>query len=662
MHQTIDIERKFRPEIEGLRIIAALLVAIYHIWLGRVSGGVDVFFVISGFLITTSIVSKYNKTGEFKFFPYIINLLKRLLPSVVTVVLTVIILSIFFLPRSIMDKTFQEVFASLFYYQNWQLALSNTDYLDREQMKTPLEHFWAMSIQGQFYIIWFILFTLVFFILKKNSRINGVKLINIFLTILFAASLIYSIYLTEVNQPWAYFDVTTRVWEFSLGGLLAINLSRINIPGVLADIIGWLGLVGLILTGIIFDVSTLFPGYIALWPMLCAVAILVSGNMDTKYGVKSFLGRSWMMKAGGLAFGLYLWHWVLLSFYQYHHEEIPTVWIGTGIILLSFILSWFVTRFIEKPIRSMSISIKPVIIIATGLLINAAVASSLYYYYETTIPSNDENFSFENYPGAYALKENRPVNTNPEEYIPSAAQAQENLADSYEDKVHQPKTKGELEIAEYGVTENYAHTIVLAGSSHSAHWLPALQQFAQEEKIRIINMTQLGSRFSTRHESGPQAEWNKNAINYLRENKDQIDLVVATADLGLADYPKPPEGMVKQLNKIGDDVGLPVLAIRDNQRFGFNIPEYLDQYGYEATKEKMLSVEPMDETMPWKRVEYKSPNVHPVDYTEYFKVDGVYEPIIGKVLIYYDGGHINETYATTMGPVIREDVMKIIES
>ncbi|WP_250129993.1 acyltransferase [Jeotgalicoccus sp. WY2] len=96
MNNALTIERKFRPEIEGLRVIAALLVAVYHIWIGKVSGGVDVFFVISGFLITTSIVSRYNRYGELKFLPYITNLIKRLLPSIIIVVFTVIILSVFY--------------------------------------------------------------------------------------------------------------------------------------------------------------------------------------------------------------------------------------------------------------------------------------------------------------------------------------------------------------------------------------------------------------------------------------------------------------------------------------------------------------------------------------------------------------------------------------
>src|SRR5690625_3691382 len=155
----INVERKFRPEIEGLRVVAALLVAVYHIWFNRVSGGVDVFFVISGFLITTSLISTINRTAEFRFCPYISKLINRLFPSVFFILGIVLVLSFFFLPSSIFDKTIREVIASMFYYQNWQLAFSSTDYLDASQMKSPVEHFWALSIQGQFYLIWFIIFS-----------------------------------------------------------------------------------------------------------------------------------------------------------------------------------------------------------------------------------------------------------------------------------------------------------------------------------------------------------------------------------------------------------------------------------------------------------------------------------------------------------------------
>src|SRR5690625_687876 len=119
----INVERKFRIEIEGLRFVAALLVAIYHIWFNRVSGGVDVFFVISGFLITTSIISTINRTGDFRFWPYISKLMKRILPSVFFILGIVLVLSLFFLPKSIFSITKKEVISSIFISHIWHLYI-----------------------------------------------------------------------------------------------------------------------------------------------------------------------------------------------------------------------------------------------------------------------------------------------------------------------------------------------------------------------------------------------------------------------------------------------------------------------------------------------------------------------------------------------------------
>src|SRR5699024_4497830 len=238
------------------------------------------------------------------------------------------------------------------------------------------------------------------------------------------------------------------------------------------------------------------------------------------------------------------------------------------------------------------------------------------------------------HPGALVIADD--VRVEQKEFIPSFAQVKEDLADSYEDKYVVSKNSGAPRIGEYGVLEDYEYTIALVGSSYSAHWLGALQQFAEEENIRILNIIQVGSRFSSQHPEGStQRSWNERTLEYLAENKQEIDLVVASSDIGVAETPEPPEGMADQLNFIGDDIGLPVMAIRGNQRFGFNIVEHLEQYGYESTKEKMMSVEPISDTHPWELINYKSSNIHPVDYTEYFKVDGEYEPVIGNVLIYY---------------------------
>ncbi|MFD9626220.1 acyltransferase family protein [Peribacillus muralis] len=652
----INIESKFRPEIEGLRVVAALLVAVYHIWFNRVSGGVDVFFVISGFLITTSIVSTINRTGEFRFLPYVTKLMKRLLPSVFFILAIVLILSWFLLPKSILDKTIHEVFASMFFYQNWQLAFSSTDYLDSSQMKTPVEHFWALSIQGQFYIIWFLVFTFVLILIKKYKLTKVKKLINTILGILFVSSFIYSIYLTSVNQPWAYFITMTRVWEFALGSLLCINLSSIKINKYVATVMGWLGLIGLILTGIVFNVSEMFPGYIALWPMTCALFIVLSGTCDTRFGIKRFLGSPVMVKLGGIAFGIYLWHWVLLEFYRYNVQDTPGFIVGCIIIISSIALSFLMTKFIEEPIRSShdnKFSFKRLgimgsvnVLLIGSLLLNAYIGQNRL----------ENNITDKNYPGALAAK--NPDDIPEKEPIPSYSEVFNDLPQAHLDGSNQGLKESDLKIGEYGETEDYDATIALIGSSHSEHWLGAILKATKDENYRVLNMTRSGTRFSTGYsDDDSKGIWVNNVLDYLKDS--DVDLVISHATASDTPNHKIQQQMVDQLQFVKDEYGMEVLAIRDDPRYGFNVLESLETHGLEETTEKMNSVDNQKDESFWRKFEKENKSLHKVDLTDYFKVNGTFQPIIGNVIIYRDNRHLTNTYSESFGPIFKEEIDKI---
>ena len=206
-----------------------------------------------------------------------------------------------------------------------------------------------------------------------------------------------------MNQPFAYFITFTRVWEFALGGLLCVNLASIKINKKVAAIIGWIGLEGLILTGALFDVSTMFPGYIALWPMTCALLIVLSGNVDTKYGVKRFLSLPIMTKLGGISFGIYLWHWVLLSFFKYKIAENPSILEGVIIILLSIGLSLLMTKYIEAPIRNNKINKKAFKPILVMLAINLLLVIALSIIHYSNKSNMDKPLNTSDYPGVNAI-------------------------------------------------------------------------------------------------------------------------------------------------------------------------------------------------------------------------------------------------------------------
>ena len=654
----INIERKFRPEIEGLRVVAALLVAVYHIWFNRVSGGVDVFFVISGFLITTSIISTINRTGEFRFRPYVTKLMKRLLPSVFFILAIVLVLSQFLLPKSILDKTIQEVFASMFFYQNWQLAFSSTDYLDSTQMKTPVEHFWALSIQGQFYIIWFLIFTLILFLIKKYKLTKVKTLINTVLGVLFVSSFIYSVYLTSVNQPWAYFITMTRVWEFALGSLLCINLSSIKVNKFTAAVVGWLGLIGLILTGIVFNVSEMFPGYIALWPMTCALFIVLSGARDTKYGVKRFLGSTVMVRLGGIAFGIYLWHWVLLEFYRYNVQETPGFIVGTLIIISSTALSFLMTKYIEEPIRSSKdnkFSFKRLGIMGS---VNVLLIASLFIGAYIDQNRLENKITDKNYPGALAAK--NPDGIHDQEPIPSFSEVFNDLPQAHLDGSNQELDDSDLKIGEYGKTKNYDATIALIGSSHSEHWLGAILEATKDENYRVLSLTRSGTRFSTGYSDNDlKGIWNNNVKDYLKHA--DVDLIVAQATASDTSNNKIQQQMVGQLQSVKDEYGIEVLAIRDVPRYSFNVLESLETGGLEHTTKRMNSEDNQKDESFWRQFENKNESLNKIDLTDYLRVNGKFQPIIGNIIIYRDNRHLTNTYSESFGPIFDEKINEILK-
>lgn len=653
----IDIESRFRPEIEGLRTVAALLVAIYHIWFNRVSGGVDVFFVISGFLITTSIISTINRTGEFKFLPYVTKLLKRLLPSVLFILGVVLVLSTFLLPASILGKTIREVVASMFFYQNWQLAVSSTDYLDATQMKSPVEHFWALSIQWQFYMIWFVLFSFILWMMNKY-QIRSIKaVINGLLGFLFVTSLAYSIYLTEVNQPWAYFITPTRVWEFALGSLLCVNLSMIRVPKWVATIIGWVGLIGLLTTGVLFNVSQMFPGYIALWPMTCALMIVLSGTQETRFGLKRFLGSKPMVKLGGIAFGIYLWHWVLLEFYRYNVQQTPGLLVGTLIIVASIGLSYLMTEWVEKPIRTSTVNRTAFKKLGALLTVNVLLIGSLLGLAYMEEQELKQAVSKNKYPGALAIEQTLPVPK--QDPFPSYANVFNDLPLVHTDGSNQGLQKTEAKVGEYGKTKDYKATIALVGSSHSEQWFGALHEAIKGTDIRLLNLTRSGTRFSTGYEPDSlKGIWNQNVLNYLKDA--DVDLIISHVTAADASKDSIHQQMVDQMQFVKDEYGIDGLALRDNPRYDFNVLEALETTSIADTTKQMNTQPNQTDEAYWKQFEKTNQSLHKLDLTRYFHVKGEYRPVIGNVVIYRDNSHMTNTYAESFAPMFKKKLDEVL--
>lgn len=654
-------DRKFRLEIEGLRAVASILVAVYHIWLGNVSGGVDVFFVVAGFLITTSLLGRYERYGKIDFSGFILRLMKRLFPAAFTVLFITGIACIIWLPEVRWDQTVQELLASALYFENWQLAINSVDYLAQNNEASPFQHFWAMSLQGQFYIIWplLLLVTILLarFIFKKQVRpvFLGTLIVAFFI------SLGYSIYKTDVNQPWAYFDTFTRVWEFSAGGILALLITNIKVNKQISIILSWLGLFGLVSCGLILQVSTVFPGYAALWPVLSALFILIAGNQGGKYSAYGLLSSKPLITFGGISYGFYLWHWPILIFYfLITGNETASLLEGLLIMLLSAILAYVTTEFVEKPIRNRkSLNVKwKTATIAILFMIPVLVLSG--FWSQTIAKQQDQLTDMvneEDYPGAAVTAFSDVGGETGEPVVPTPVQARNDQPDLYADGCHQAVGATEVIECIYGETDNPEYTVALVGGSHSAHWLPALQGFAEEEKIQINSYTKSGCRFSTEEfDEEDCTEWNTNLMEVILELEP--DLVFTTADV--TQRQEVPDGYVEAW-EILEEHDIPVFAVRDNPRFTFDVPSCVEENGADDLECAVEREEILPDNAPWYSLDNPPENVHYVDFTDRFCEDDYCKAVVGNVLVYTDSHHITATYSSTLAPFVREELVPLLK-
>ena len=353
--------RGFRPEIQGLRAFAVLLVVIYHVWVGKVSGGVDVFLFISAFLLSLSFMRKINEGKPLKLLNYWTHVFTRLLPAASVVILLTLAGSFLVLSPTIWSARAVDAQASLFYWQNWNLANNSVNYFaSNTGGKSPFLHFWSLSIQGQIFLLWPVLFAITALLVKK-VRIKPVPAAVLVFGLVFCASFAFSVWETKNYAAYAYFDTRTRFWEFAVGTLLAIMTLKWKPSHVGTRVVmGWIGTIGLVTCGAVLPVEKAFPGFLALWPILSGALVIIAGRTDHKFAIDRLLVSKPLLNLGNISYALYLVHWPMLVLYSAAVGKPRVSFLeGTVLIAASIGLAWVLNRFVEKPQRSASDNFLP---------------------------------------------------------------------------------------------------------------------------------------------------------------------------------------------------------------------------------------------------------------------------------------------------------------
>lgn len=346
-----------RIEIQALRAVAVMGVLLYHLWPGRLPGGfvgVDVFFVVSGFLITDHLLREHSRTGSISLPKFWARRARRLLPASLLVLIATAVAVWIWVPDTRWGQFGSDIVASALYVENWALAAQSIDYMALSNVKSPVQHFWTLSVEEQFYLVWpLILITAYAVTRAARSQLRAVTLIIATVT---AASLVYSVFLTATSPSVAYFSTFTRGWEFGLGALLSIFITRrpMSLAPAWAALTSWLGIVMVGASMLYFTGETPVPSATVFIPTMGAVLVIVAGAPRNRFAPTRLFALAPVQFVGDVSYGAYLWHWPLIVLLPYILGGPLGTAVSILILVASLALGWVSKRFIEDPIRTRS--------------------------------------------------------------------------------------------------------------------------------------------------------------------------------------------------------------------------------------------------------------------------------------------------------------------
>jgi peptidoglycan/LPS O-acetylase OafA/YrhL len=345
----LDPIGRFRPDLEGLRAVAVILVLLYHAGVSVFPGGyvgVDVFFVLSGFLITGLIHRELSSTGRFSLANFYARRARRLLPAAGFVLIVSLVAAVILLPGYRLPAVQWDIASAGLYVSNMRFGIEANDYFQSTADPSPVLHFWSLSVEEQFYIVWPTIIVGLYAWLP-GVAVRG-RRVAIGIIVLGLLSLTAAIWLTGVAQPWAFYLLPTRAWELAAGGLIAVGPVRLGgIPPRLAAIATVVGIAFVVAAALLFDDTTPFPGFPAILPVAGATLVILGGLPTHAPSPARLLAVGPLRYMGRISYSIYLWHWPILLF--------GVALLGSGmsipLAVLVIPIAAASQRWIEEPLR-----------------------------------------------------------------------------------------------------------------------------------------------------------------------------------------------------------------------------------------------------------------------------------------------------------------------
>ncbi|MFG3340448.1 acyltransferase family protein [Glycomyces sp. NPDC048151] len=680
----------WRPDIEGLRAVAVGVVIAAHIGFPYMAGGfvgVDVFFVISGFLITSLLLREIDKTGTVSIAGFYARRAVRLLPAAATVLIATLVAAWLWLPRTRLGDIAADAATAALNVINLRLAQEGTDYLNAEVPPSPLQHFWSLAVEEQFYIVWPLVLLAIAFLGAKLStpgkftaarhRNRGpgrTAAITAFLAVAGGASFWASAAWSADDPVWSYFGIHTRAWELAVGALVAVAAGRIRAwaPTWAAALASWAGLAMIVASVFVLDEHTVFPGTAALLPVAGCALVIAAGCAPHRFGAGTLLGVRPAQFVGKISYGLYLWHWPLIMIgpTAMGLEEVR-VRHYLFLMAVAFLLTITTFYLVENPIRTK----KPLVQVPSralalgGGLITGMLAVSILMV-QQPMPA-EENGEAAEITGDDStvwemIGESSDVESVPANLTPSLEAAGTDEPALYADDCVTDRESADLADCVFGDPDG-TKTIVLFGDSHAAQWFPAFNQLAEASGWKLVPIAKAGCSVSDVTERDSSLgrryteceEWKEKAFDEIESLEPDVVVTSAYDEKEvLADDPDQAwaDGWAESLNRL-DDAADEVYYLADSANPPGDTPECLAEHSDNVT-ECVVSVEQAT-TRPERReatiatveAETDVKIVDPIPWMCDMESDSC-PVVVGNFLVYRDGNHLSPRFVAELTPQV----------
>jgi peptidoglycan/LPS O-acetylase OafA/YrhL len=717
----------FRPDIEGLRGVAVLTVVLFHAGLAGVIGGfigVDVFFVISGFLITGLLLREHERTGRIAFLPFYARRARRLLPAAIVVLVATLIAALNLVAPLDRPAVGLDGAAAALSIGNIRFAMASGDYFANVAAPSPFLHFWSLAVEEQFYLLWPAL------ILVAARGLNARRRLVLALIAVVAASFAANLILTDLAANWAFYSLPTRAWELGLGGLAAVVVGTGltgRAPRIVAGATGWIGLAAIAVATLTFDPDLAYPGVAALVPALGAAVLLAFGHR--RFGPGTLLAVPPLRFVGRISYSLYLVHWPILVLAPFALGG-PVDDLGrAGLVVLSVVVavaSWAIVetpfrrplpRIVAPPARTISVglaAIMAVVVVVAGPSIgwSAAQASTALTAQPalseltdgsdaawaeelaTIAPSDELGEEPADAPAATATTaavevagaSNPPAaSASPRPVVPAdvavtgalPSDVRPALADARADE-DRLRSDGCLAFERvtvppdctYGVATS-RFTVALVGDSHAAQWFPALDRLARHEGWRVVTFVKVACPFidmrvsntALKREYRECADFNEATLDRLAAMKPDLT-IVSMSRIAIHPMSAADDTVAAKGAAVGRMLArIPgrVAILVDTPYAGRDVPACLSEH---TTRVEACAIPHAiaytDHLGGLETTAAKAAGAARINLTKRICIGDPCPVVVNDRIVYRDIGHLTATFARSLAPALDAAIEAIL--